>query len=226
MTTLAETLVGPAPPKVTPEELSKRLAKARAEHFELNQTSAALALDAEAGIEGAAEKYLHASAKLTALAENALIAAKEQHKRFMFAEAVKTRAGTIKAVEKLVGKRNRAGAGVAAGLYEAVRAWKELLATNAEIAQLLPILAQELGGPALVDTRDLRREVLNEIARVGQYPGYSPSDGPDPRAFPGGQSSVAVELGIKGEPDRAFSTTIQAAGARLLNKLAATRELQ
>jgi hypothetical protein len=227
-----DTLTAPAPPKVTPEEINQRLAKARAAHYELNQQHAALALDAEAGIEGAAGKYLDASAKLTALAEDiarlesALLAAKEQRQKWQFAEAAKTRTGKIKAVEKLVGKRNRASDGVGAGLYAAVQAWKELLATNQEIAQLLPVMAQELGQTALIDTRPLGREVANEIARLGRYPGHSDSDGPDPRSFPGGQAHVAVELGIKGEPERQFGTTVKAAGARLLNTLAATRDLQ
>jgi hypothetical protein len=213
-------------------EIEQRLAAAQAEHAQLQADYGAAALDAEAGLDGAAERFATIQAARDKAASRisdltaALGAAQEAEQRERFALQARKRKRDLKAIEDALTARDKAAERIVAGVAEAVAGWRDLMHHTEAACQPIPEARSRYGEGFALGMNQLRRLVENELYREGAYrkrPGDDP--GLHPGNFPGGHPP---SVNLYEAPSRIppLDKTIKEASANLLKLLSGARELR
>jgi hypothetical protein len=213
------------------DEIERRIAETTAD---LNSTASAYgaaALDAEAGLPGAADAFAAVQAKKRQLEARiadltaALGAAQEAEQRERFALQARKRRRDLKAIEEALAARDKAAERIVAGIAQATTAYRDLMQANETACRPVPMARDKYGENLALGASQLRRLVEGELYRLGAWPKKTGDDpGPHPGNFPGGKPPSAD---LWEAPSRIvpMDHAIKEASARLLELLAAQREL-
>ena len=213
------------------DEIERRIAQTTAD---LNATASAYgaaALDAEAGLPGAADAFASIQARKRQLEARiadltaALGAAQEAEQRERFALQARKRKRDLKAIEEALAARDKAAERIVAGIAQATAAYRDLMQATETACRPVPMARDKYGENLALGASQLRRLVEGELYRLGAWPKKPGDDpGPHPGNFPGGKPPSAD---LWEAPDRiaALDVTVRQASARLLELLAAQREL-
>ena len=209
-------------------EIEKRIFDAQKEHAALSVGLGAIALDAEAGLPGAAEKFAALQADLKAKAERvahlqlALTAAQEAEQRERFALQARKRKRDMKRVEGLLADRATATEALVRAIGQAVPAWHSLIQASRDLEQFTPSVVLN-GGSDLLGVARLRGLVEAELYRQGAPGGIDEQWS----MFPGAKTHSEIFLedyAANPQSTPPLVDTIAALNARIVALLTGQRE--
>jgi hypothetical protein len=175
-------------------EIEARLHRAQNEQAALNVGFDELALDAEVGVAGAADRFTERQAAVRACVakierlEAALKGAKDNEQRERFAIQARKRVRDLKKVEETLVAREKAAERLVAGIAEATSAYRAIQELTEQACRPVPEIRARYGEAWLLGMGQLKRAVESELYRQGAHrkkPGDDP--GYHPGSFPGGK---------------------------------------
>lgn len=213
-------------------EIERRIAQAEADHASVVAAYGAAALDAEAGLDGAADRFAALQADVKAKAARiealraALEAAKEAEQRERFALQARKRKRDLKRIEDALAARDKDAARIVAGIAEAVAGWRDLMEHTDDAGRPIPMARARYGEGYALGMNQLRRLVAHELYRQGAWPKREGIDPPGPHVgnFPGGEPPTADFYEAPGRI-KPLDQAIKEGSAGLLRVLNGQREL-